>query len=263
MLAPWFAVAGLLAAAGVLVIHFLNRRRYKVVYWAAMDFLREAIFRNRRLLQLRDLLLLGLRMACLILFGLALARPGCRSAGRPDPNMPVHAVVLVDNSLSMAYREFMEQEIKPYVVDAFHEENPLDLKEIAPKMAKLGIIGAFIPREYGAAGTNYVTYGLICQEVGRVDSSLRSFIAVESALVMYPILQFGSEEQKRRRLPSIAIDSISPTKEKSTMRVLETKPTSKLLANMPSPFCSSLPTIIKSPPIIWTILERPSRRRWR
>ena len=101
-------------------------------------------------------------------------------------------------------REFMENEIKPHIVDAFHEENPLNLKEIAPKMAGLGIIGAFIPREYGAAGTSYVTYGLICQEVGRVDSSLRSFISVESALVMYPILQFGSEEQRRKWLPSIA-----------------------------------------------------------
>lgn len=101
-------------------------------------------------------------------------------------------------------REFMEQEIKPHIVDAFHQEKPLDVKEVALKMARLGIIGAFIPREYGAAGTDYVTYGLICQEVERVDSALRSFIAVESALVMYPILQFGSEEQKRKWLPSIA-----------------------------------------------------------
>lgn len=101
-------------------------------------------------------------------------------------------------------RECMEQEIKPHIVDAFHQEKPLDVKEVALKMARLGIIGAFIPREYGAAGTNYVTYGLICQEAERVDSALRSLIVVESALVMYPILQFGSEEQKRKWLPSIA-----------------------------------------------------------
>jgi glutaryl-CoA dehydrogenase len=101
-------------------------------------------------------------------------------------------------------REFMEREIKPHIADAFHQERPLDVKEVARKMGSLGIIGAFVPREYGAAGTNYVTFGLICQEVGRVDSAMRSIIAVESALVMYPILQFGSEEQKRKWLPAIA-----------------------------------------------------------
>ena len=101
-------------------------------------------------------------------------------------------------------REFMEQEIKPHIVDAFHQEKPFDVKELALKMGRLGIIGAFIPREYGAAGTNYVTYGLICQEAERVDTALRSLIVVESALVMYPILHFGSEEQKRKWLPLIA-----------------------------------------------------------
>ncbi|MCJ7520946.1 MAG: acyl-CoA dehydrogenase family protein, partial [Dehalococcoidia bacterium] len=101
-------------------------------------------------------------------------------------------------------REFMEQEVKPHIVDAFHQEKPLGVRELAVKMAGLGIIGAFIPREYGAAGTNYVTYGLICQEAEMVDTALRSLVVVESALVMYPILRFGSEEQKRKWLPSIA-----------------------------------------------------------
>ncbi len=101
-------------------------------------------------------------------------------------------------------REFMEQEIKPHIVDAFHHEKPFDVKKLALKMGRLGIVGAFVPREYGAAGTNYVTYGLICQEAERVDSALRSLIVVESALVMYPILHFGSEAQKRKWLPLIA-----------------------------------------------------------
>jgi len=101
-------------------------------------------------------------------------------------------------------REFMEKEMKPYIVDAFHQEKPLDVRELARRMAGLGIIGPFVPREYGGAGTGYVTFGLICQEAGRVDSALRSFVTVEAALVMYPIWQFGSEEQKRKWLPSIA-----------------------------------------------------------
>ena len=70
-----FAVAGAVAATGRVVIHLLNRRRFRVIRWAAMDFLREAMQRNRRILQLRDIILLALRTAVVLLFGLALARP--------------------------------------------------------------------------------------------------------------------------------------------------------------------------------------------
>jgi len=101
-------------------------------------------------------------------------------------------------------REFLEKEIEPLVVEAFHQERPLKMEELAPRMGELGMIGAFLPEEYGCAGTNYVTFGLMCQEVERVDSALRTFIAVESGLVMYPIWRFGSEEQKRKWLPLLA-----------------------------------------------------------
>lgn len=74
-LAVGFAVAGIAAAAGPVIIHLLNRRRHRTVNWAAMDFLREAMQRNRKTLQLRDVLLLLLRVSCVLLFGLALARP--------------------------------------------------------------------------------------------------------------------------------------------------------------------------------------------
>lgn len=99
-----FAIAGVAAAAGPVIIHLLNRRRYRVVQWAAMDFLREAVQRNRRILQLRDLVLLALRTLCVLLFGLAMARPYFASGqGAIDSNQPVHAVFIVDNSLSMGY----------------------------------------------------------------------------------------------------------------------------------------------------------------
>ena len=101
-------------------------------------------------------------------------------------------------------RDFLEKEIEPLIATAFHQEEPLHMRELAPKMGELGIIGPFIPKEYGAAGVNYVTFGLICQELERVDSSLRSFAAVQSGLVMYPIWKFGSEEQKQKWLPLIA-----------------------------------------------------------
>jgi hypothetical protein len=102
--AYWFAIAGALAAAGPVIIHLLNRRRFRVVEWGAMDLLLEALSRSRRMLHLRDVLLLLLRCAALTLFGLALARPFFTSAaGTARPNAPVHAVLLVDNSLSMGY----------------------------------------------------------------------------------------------------------------------------------------------------------------
>lgn len=99
-----FAVAGLVAAAGPLIIHLLNRRRYRVVEWAAMDFLREALERNRRILHIRDLILLALRTLCVLLFGLAMARPYFSQAEAvTGSGQPVHAVLIVDNSASMGY----------------------------------------------------------------------------------------------------------------------------------------------------------------
>ncbi|MFM9115945.1 MAG: BatA domain-containing protein [Planctomycetota bacterium] len=105
-LSSWhFALAGLVAAAGPVIIHLLNRRRFRVVQWAAMDFLREAIQRNRRILQIRDLLLLALRTLAVLLFGLALARPYLAANSQKfDGTQPLHAVLLVDNSLSMGYQ---------------------------------------------------------------------------------------------------------------------------------------------------------------
>jgi hypothetical protein len=100
-----FAVAGLIAAAAPLVIHLLNRRRYRVVDWAAMELLLEAIARNRRILHLRDLLLLLLRTACILLFAFALAQPHFKTSDAAvEPGQPVHAVIVLDNSLSMGYQ---------------------------------------------------------------------------------------------------------------------------------------------------------------
>jgi len=101
-------------------------------------------------------------------------------------------------------REYVSKEIEPLVAEAFHREHPLDFRDLATQMGELGMIGAFLPTEYGCPGANHVEFGLICQEVERVDSALRSFIAVSSGLVMYPIWAFGSEEQKCTYLPKLA-----------------------------------------------------------
>ena len=77
-------------------------------------------------------------------------------------------------------------------------------KQLIPAMAELGFFGANLPEEYGCAGLNNVAYGLIMQELERGDSGVRSFASVQGALVMYPIYEFGSEEQKRRWLPPMA-----------------------------------------------------------
>jgi hypothetical protein len=103
---PWFAVAGLILAAGPIAIHLLNRQRFRVVQWAAMEFLRQAVRRSRRLVRLQDLLLMAVRVLCVLVFGLAMARPYfARSGEAVNPGQPIHAVLLVDNSLSMGYTE--------------------------------------------------------------------------------------------------------------------------------------------------------------
>ncbi len=101
-----FAVAGLALAAVPFLIHLLNRRRFRVVDWAAMDFLREALHRQRRFLRLRDIVLLALRTICVLLFGFAMARPYLSSSSdEVSLDQPLHAIIVVDNSLSSAYSD--------------------------------------------------------------------------------------------------------------------------------------------------------------
>ena len=76
--------------------------------------------------------------------------------------------------------------------------------ELIPKMAELGLLGTNLPQKYGCAELNNVAYGLVMQELERGDSGIRSFVSVQSALVMYPIYTFGSEEQKDFWLPKLA-----------------------------------------------------------
>jgi hypothetical protein len=96
------AIAGVAAAAAPIVIHLFNKARYREIDWGAMDFLLEAASRSRSLLRFRDLWLLALRTAAVVLFGLAVARPFLRlGAGAGSAGGPVHAIVVIDNSMSM------------------------------------------------------------------------------------------------------------------------------------------------------------------
>jgi hypothetical protein len=99
-----FAVAGAVAAAGPIIIHLLNRRRFRILPWAAMEFLKQALQRSRRWLQMRDLIILLLRTLAVLFVGLALAQPFFADRVQEfDGTRPLHAVLVLDNSLSMGY----------------------------------------------------------------------------------------------------------------------------------------------------------------
>src|SRR5467141_3934276 len=99
-------------------------------------------------------------------------------------------------------RDWVDENLMPVIGDAYVAGKfP---KQLVPGMAELGLFGANLPEEYGAAGLNNVAYGLIMQELERGDSGVRSFASVQGALVMYPIYAFGSEEQKQHWLPQMA-----------------------------------------------------------
>ena len=98
-------------------------------------------------------------------------------------------------------RDFVEDNLVPIIEDCFREGRfP---RELIPLMGQLGFFGATI-EGYGCAGMSNVEYGLVMQELERGDSGLRSFVSVQSALVMYPIYTFGSDEQKNTWLPALA-----------------------------------------------------------
>jgi glutaryl-CoA dehydrogenase len=97
---------------------------------------------------------------------------------------------------------YAQDKLAPRVLEAFrHEKTDA---AIFREMGELGLLGPTIPTEYGGAGLNYVCYGLIAREVERVDSGYRSMMSVQSSLVMVPINEFGSEEQKQKYLPKLA-----------------------------------------------------------
>jgi glutaryl-CoA dehydrogenase len=98
-------------------------------------------------------------------------------------------------------RDFVEDNIIPIIEECFRDGRfP---RELVPQMGKLGFFGASL-EGYGCAGMSNVEYGLVTQELERGDSGLRSFVSVQSALVMYPIYTFGSDEQKNTWLPALA-----------------------------------------------------------
>ena len=97
---------------------------------------------------------------------------------------------------------FTDERVLPIIGDCFDQGRFPD--ELIPEIADMGLLGSTLPEQYGGAGLNGVSYGLICQELERGDSGLRSFVSVQSSLCMYPIYAYGSEEQRMRWLPDMA-----------------------------------------------------------
>lgn len=101
---------------------------------------------------------------------------------------------------------FTDERVLPIIGDAFDQGRfP---KELIGEIAELGLLGSSLPEQYGCAGLNAVSYGLICQELERGDSGIRSFVSVQSSLCMYPIYAYGSEEQRMRWLPDMAAGQV-------------------------------------------------------
>ncbi|HET9106756.1 MAG TPA: acyl-CoA dehydrogenase family protein [Steroidobacteraceae bacterium] len=124
--------------------------------------------------------------------------------------MPLNPLDLYDVASALTEEERMVQDsvarlvdekVLPVIQRCFEEHRfP---RELIPELAALGLLGSSL-KGYGCAGLNGISYGLICQELERGDSGIRSFVSVQSSLCMYPIHAYGSEEQKQRYLPGMA-----------------------------------------------------------
>lgn len=106
------------------------------------------------------------------------------------------------NLIAKSVREFTEKEVMP-IIDDYAQEAKFP-QHLVRKFGELGVFGPTIPEVYGGGGLDYISYGLMCQEIERGDSGMRSTVSVQGSLVMWPIYAFGSEEQKHKYLPKLA-----------------------------------------------------------
>jgi glutaryl-CoA dehydrogenase len=119
-----------------------------------------------------------------------------------DPLLLEEQLSMEEKMVRDAAREYAAGRLVPRIVDAFRQERTDP--EIFREMGALGLLGATIPEQFGGGGLNYVSYGLIAREIERVDSGYRSMMSVQSSLVMLPIFEFGTMEQRQRYLPALA-----------------------------------------------------------
>ena len=118
-----------------------------------------------------------------------------------DPMLLNDQLTEIERMTRDSTREFCQKNLLPRIIKDNREER-FD-REILREMGKMGMLGSILPKQYGCAGANYVSYGLIAYEFEKIDSAYRSSISVQSSLVIHPIFHFGSEEQKEKYLPEL------------------------------------------------------------
>ncbi|MEY4013698.1 MAG: hypothetical protein RLZZ290_562 [Pseudomonadota bacterium] len=119
-----------------------------------------------------------------------------------DPFLLVDQLTEEERMTRQAAADYCQERLEPRILEAFRHEKVEP--EIFREMGALGLLGPTIPEAYGGAGMSDVAYGLIANEVERVDSAYRSMFSVQSSLVMLPIFEFGSEAQRQKYLPKLA-----------------------------------------------------------
>ena len=119
-----------------------------------------------------------------------------------DPLFLCNQLTDDERAVRDAARRYCQSRLLPRAQESFRHER-MD-PGVFREMGQLGLLGPTIPEEYGGAGFNYVSYGLIAREVERVDSGYRSMMSVQSSLVMVPILEFGNEATRQKYLPKLA-----------------------------------------------------------
>jgi glutaryl-CoA dehydrogenase len=119
-----------------------------------------------------------------------------------DPLLLSSQLTTEERMVQDAAQKYAQERLAPRILEAFREEKT-DLN-IFQEMGELGFLGLTLPAAYGGSDMNYVSYGLVAREIERVDSGYRSMMSVQSSLVMLPIFEFGSEEQKQKYLPGLA-----------------------------------------------------------
>ncbi len=119
-----------------------------------------------------------------------------------DPLLLSSQLTTEERMVQDAAHKYAQEQLAPRILEAFREEKT-DLN-IFREMGDLGFLGLTLPAVYGGSEMNYVSYGLVAREIERIDSGYRSMMSVQSSLVMLPIFEFGSEEQKQKYLPGLA-----------------------------------------------------------
>ena len=118
-----------------------------------------------------------------------------------DPFLMSEVLSEDERMIQDAAAAFARAELAPRVSDAYLGETVEP--ELFRLMGQAGLLGVTLPEKYGAAGANYVSYGLVAREIERIDSGYRSMMSVQSSLVIYPIYAYGSEEQRDKYLPGL------------------------------------------------------------